>query len=550
MEYKEVKEIMDRIVLSLKKGRYTLSYQEPNFIRRCTAPDGRTFLLFVDKSLTDEGNCFGSSSVDVEGYTFTCDYDTGECTSSFFDQIERGYYVNGNQIAKSVLVDELMNAFKERDDIFFGECYSDVGWAMEIYAKYNHIEKYEFFWGEDCDAPLNIDDPDLEYHDPRCENCGTAFFNNTRYYLLGVPDEYGSHKEENLLAVSEKALPSDHGVFPVRLLHVCYTSQGVMLVTSSDDTFYIFDARKNSIDIDSSKQHNMELDEKIYHMHRKMRKPPLSIDEAMRQHIGYIESHAIPTHLSDVAREYGVRILLAVESGSRAWGFESVNSDWDVRFVYVHQPEWYLRVEDQRDVIERMYDDNVDLAGWELRKALRLFRSSNPSLYEWFNSPKVYLADEQFVRRIREVEHSYFNPVSTMYHYNHIYNKHNDRYLVKDENSLKVFLYYLRGIMACQWIEVHRSLPPVAFSELVDATMSDPQLREKIDELIRLKKSGKEHEPQVIDKQLKDYARYWADYYNERVDTFRPEHHKPSAEALDAILYDMVCASRYAKVES
>ena len=83
-----------------------------------------------------------------------------------------------------------------------------------------------------------------------------------------------------------------------------------------------------------------------------------------------MENYVIPAHIKNIEREYDVKVLLAVESGSRAWGFESLSSDWDVRLIYVHKPEWYFRVEEQRDVIEHFYEDDVDLSGWELRKAL------------------------------------------------------------------------------------------------------------------------------------------------------------------------------------
>ena len=87
--------------------------------------------------------------------------------------------------------------------------------------------------------------------------------------------------------------------------------------------------------------------------------------------------------LARVEAEKKVRVLFAVESGSRAWGFASRDSDYDVRFLYAHQREWYLSVEDRRDVIERPLDDDLDVSGWELRKALRLLRKSNPPLLEW-----------------------------------------------------------------------------------------------------------------------------------------------------------------------
>lgn len=253
-----------------------------------------------------------------------------------------------------------------------------------------------------------------------------------------------------------------------------------------------------------------------------------------------LESNLIPSHLRDIEHEHNVKILLAVESGSRAWGFESANSDWDVRFIYVHKPEWYFKVKEQRDVIEHMYEDDVDLVGWELRKALALLRKSNPSLLEWFNSPIVYYKDEDFVKRIREIEKDYFNPIRTMYHYNHIYIKHDERYLQKQGYPMKRFLYYLRGILACKWIESNKSLPPVAFKELLDATVEDKAVKVKIDELIRLKKSGKEHDMLTVEDSLVDYARNLANYYNGIIDSFRPELNEASTDALDSILYDMV----------
>lgn len=249
---------------------------------------------------------------------------------------------------------------------------------------------------------------------------------------------------------------------------------------------------------------------------------------------------AIPAHLHDVEQEYGVKILLAVESGSRAWGFESKNSDWDVRFIYIHKPQWYFKVEEQRDVIEHMYPDDVDLAGWELRKALSLLKRSNPSLLEWFNSPIVYIADETFAQRIREVERQFFDPVKSMYHYNHMYNKHNERYLQHEGYPAKRFLYYLRGVLACKWIEDNKSLPPVPFKQLVDAIVKDKTMVDKIDELIQLKKKEKECNMMIVDNSLVEYARSMGDYYNDRVNTFRPEQDRKTDEMLDSILYDMV----------
>ena len=252
------------------------------------------------------------------------------------------------------------------------------------------------------------------------------------------------------------------------------------------------------------------------------------------------EHYAIPRHLRHIAEENDAKILLAVESGSRAWGFESKNSDWDVRFIYVHKPEWYFKIEEQRDVIELVTGDNVDLAGWELRKALSQLKRSNPSILEWLNSPKVYYLDEEFGKRINEVAKDCFNPVKSMYHYNHMYNKHNERYLQQEGYPMKRFLYYLRGVLACKWIEDHQTLPPVPFKELVDATVDDNEIKLLIEELIKIKRGEKECDMLVVDDKLVQYARHWAAYYNERVSTFRPEQNEASDKALGSIMYEMV----------
>ena len=256
-----------------------------------------------------------------------------------------------------------------------------------------------------------------------------------------------------------------------------------------------------------------------------------------------IEQLTIPVSLRKIEEENDVKILLAVESGSRAWGFESKDSDWDVRFIYVHRPEWYFKVNEQPDVIERMYNDEVDMVGWELRKALSLLKKSNTSMLEWLNSPKIYMIDADFAERIRQIESKYFNPTRAMYHYNHIYNKHNERYLQREDCNMKRFLYYLRGVLACQWIEQRKTLPPVAFGELVDAMVEDASIREAIRSLIEIKKSGTECSIAVVDHDLMAYARRLADDYNKIVNEFRPLIERPTDDALDAILFDMSHAS-------
>ena len=98
--------------------------------------------------------------------------------------------------------------------------------------------------------------------------------------------------------------------------------------------------------------------------------------------------------LKEIEQKENVKIIMAVESGSRAWGFASPDSDYDVRFVYVRRPEDYLRLEKTKDVIEWQLDDVLDINGWDLKKALQLMHDSNPSIFEWCASPIVYQSCE------------------------------------------------------------------------------------------------------------------------------------------------------------
>ena len=251
----------------------------------------------------------------------------------------------------------------------------------------------------------------------------------------------------------------------------------------------------------------------------------------------------ILSHLKDVEQQYDIKVLYAVESGSRAWGFHSEESDWDVRFIYVHKLDWYLKVNAGRDVIEEMYDDNVDLVGWDLRKTLQLFRKSNPSLMEWLHSPIIYYADDDFLSQMLTLEPSYFNAAKMMYHYENLYIKHDKRYLQNTAYPLKRFLYYLRGILACRWLEEYGTLPPVLFAELVNAIVVEENICYKINELLALKKKSKENDKKEVDTELVEYAKRWADYYEQKMKSFYPEKNINNIGDLDNILREFIINS-------
>ncbi|QII47560.1 nucleotidyltransferase domain-containing protein [Bacillus paralicheniformis] len=206
----------------------------------------------------------------------------------------------------------------------------------------------------------------------------------------------------------------------------------------------------------------------------------------------------IQEELKNIEATYGVKILYAVESGSRAWGFPSQDSDYDVRFIYVHQKDWYLSIDAKRDVIELPIDDSLDISGWELTKALRLFRKSNPPLLEWLSSGTVYYEAYSLTENMRQLKSRAFSPVSCMYHYLNMASGNFRDYLQREEVKIKKYFYVLRPILACQWIESRRTVPPIEFQVLLDELMEDGSLKTEIHQLLERKKKGEEFnlEPQ------------------------------------------------------
>ncbi|MFF2480065.1 nucleotidyltransferase domain-containing protein [Paenibacillus sp. NPDC058071] len=204
--------------------------------------------------------------------------------------------------------------------------------------------------------------------------------------------------------------------------------------------------------------------------------------------------------LEHIEREENIRILYACESGSRAWGFPSKDSDYDVRFLYVRPEEWYLSIFEKRDVIERPISDMLDINGWDLRKALNLFRKSNPPLLEWLQSPIVYMENHPIAEEIRRLSPLTFSPRSCVHHYLHMARGNYREYLQGEHVRIKKYFYVLRPILACEWIEKYNTMPPIEFERLVDAVVPrESELKAVIGDLLVRKKAGEEldYEPRI-----------------------------------------------------
>lgn len=220
--------------------------------------------------------------------------------------------------------------------------------------------------------------------------------------------------------------------------------------------------------------------------------------------------------LKSIEAAEGIRILYACESGSRAWGFDSKDSDYDVRFIYAKPMDWYLSIypDSKRDVVEYPLDaDNLDASGWDIRKALQLFQKTNPPLLEWLHSPMVYLERGPFASGLRELIPSFYSPVAAAYHYLHMASGNRRDYLKGNNVWLKKYLYVLRPLLAIRWIKQDNGIVPVEFQTLVDTVVPEVHVRKAINYLLDAKRIGTElgRAPAIpalnefIDKELQTY---------------------------------------------
>jgi predicted nucleotidyltransferase len=206
------------------------------------------------------------------------------------------------------------------------------------------------------------------------------------------------------------------------------------------------------------------------------------IDPAMRAQIMQA--------LRDIEARHDVTVLFACESGSRGWGFASPDSDYDVRFIYVNRLPWYLTVTPRRDVIELPISGELDVNGWDLRKALGLMRESNPTLLEWLRSPVVYRDDAAAMPRFRALSEAVFSNARGWHHYASMAKNNFREHLQADEVRYKKYLYVLRPLLAARWIRTQAGVPPMRFAELAQRTLDavhDAALIEEINALLAVK---------------------------------------------------------------
>ena len=239
--------------------------------------------------------------------------------------------------------------------------------------------------------------------------------------------------------------------------------------------------------------------------------------------------------IREIEEKENVKVLHVVESGSRAWGFASPDSDYDVRFIYVRDKNFYLSLRDQKDFIDWELNDVLDINGWDLKKTLQHFHKSNATLFEWSNSPVVYYTTDEW-QRIYEKAKDYFACKSALYHYYGTANKNYHEYLTGELVKYKKYFYVLRPILACKWIEEKKCPPPVFFDELRNAVLEDdmkPAVEDLLAKKIRMSEADKAPKIDLINRYIEEKL----DYYKAMADTMADDR-KTDWEPLEKLFID------------
>ena len=210
-------------------------------------------------------------------------------------------------------------------------------------------------------------------------------------------------------------------------------------------------------------------------------------------------------HLDQIEKEHEIVILQAIESGSRAWGFPSPDSDYDVRFIYAHPKDWYLQLSEGQDVIELPINDDLDIAGWDLRKALNLANKGNAVIQEWMISPIVYKQSDSFESLVKLIDKA-FNPIASYHHYRSMAQKAYSELEQTDQKKLKRFFYFARATLSAKWIADKKTMPSIVFSDLINEIVSDENLALKLNELV--KKKAKESERSTLKVPVEIYKSF------------------------------------------
>lgn len=209
--------------------------------------------------------------------------------------------------------------------------------------------------------------------------------------------------------------------------------------------------------------------------------------------------------LKEIEKANNIKIVFACESGSRAWGFPSTDSDFDVRFVYVRNVEDYLSVRDVKDHLSFPITDELDVYGWDLKKILVLMLKSNTTIFEWLQSPEIYYEDKTFREVLWQLSQHFFSRRSNTFHYLGIAKSALAALEENNEIKIKKLFYVLRPLLAAQWCLEKEKIAPMTMTDLLEILPKNDQVKTAIAELIQYKETTKEEDRIVVGRELREF---------------------------------------------
>ena len=207
------------------------------------------------------------------------------------------------------------------------------------------------------------------------------------------------------------------------------------------------------------------------------------------------EKERVSDALRDIESRRGCRVLFAVESGSRAWGFASPDSDYDVRGVYVKPLDWYLQLKSEvADTIVEELPGEIDVSLWDLRKALLQMAKSNASFLEWLGSPTIY-RDCGIIAALNGLKADCVNPVHIAYHYASMFRK---------AMEARELCYALRAALCLRYAMDNEDMPPTPFADVLASVTLSADERDAIRGVLAQKEQALESDTVTPDARLVD----------------------------------------------
>lgn len=251
--------------------------------------------------------------------------------------------------------------------------------------------------------------------------------------------------------------------------------------------------------------------------------------------------------LHSLEQQYNMTILLAVDGGSYGYGYASPESDHDVRFIYVNRPDHYFAITPKADNIE-IKDDGcgMEFVGYDLQKALGLILRGNALIAEWINSDICYVDRDGSKVQLREFAEACFSLKGSFGHYLGLSSRHNERYLEK-EVTLKRMIYYMRGVMACRWIEHNHTYPPLNIYKLAEETIDDAEVKAMVVGMLDTRRQGRSHNEDSVSPKVYQYFKDMSLGFETKLKNFPKEPLKDIEPEMTKYLRET--ALRYSKEE-